>query len=310
MEKTLIFGHKNPDTDSISSAIVYADLKSKLGAAVEPVRLGEINGETQFVLNYFKVAPPRLVETVANEVSNVILVDHNERQQSASDIEKVQVVEVIDHHRIANFETSNPLYYRAEPVGCTATILKKMYKENGVDIPKEIAGLMLSAIISDTLLLKSPTCTEQDVAAARELAEIAGVNLESYGLEMLKAGADLSDKTIEQLISLDAKEFQMGSYKVEIAQVNAVDINDVLTRQAELETALTNIINEKGLDLFLFVVTDILNNDSVGLALGRATKAVEQAYNVTLVDNKAVLKGVVSRKKQIVPVLTDTFSNL
>jgi len=310
MEKTLIFGHKNPDTDSICSAIVYADLKTKLGASVEPVRLGEISGETQFVLNYFNVEAPRLVETVANEAKTVILVDHNERQQSANDIESVEVIEVIDHHRIANFETSNPLYYRAEPVGCTTTILRKMYKENGVDIPKEIAGLMLSAIISDTLLLKSPTCTDQDVAAARELAEIAGVNLESYGLEMLKAGADLSEKTISQLISLDSKEFQMGSYKVEIAQVNAVDVNDVLARKDELETALSNIIEEKGLDLFLFVVTDILNNDSVGLALGRATNAVEQAYNVKLVDNQAVLKGVVSRKKQIVPVLTDTFNKL
>ncbi|HZG14091.1 MAG TPA: manganese-dependent inorganic pyrophosphatase [Candidatus Bathyarchaeia archaeon] len=310
MENTLIFGHKNPDTDSICSAIVYADLKTKLGASVEPVRLGEISGETQFVLSYFNVEAPRLVETVANEAKTVILVDHNERQQSANDIESVEVIEVIDHHRIANFETSNPLYYRAEPVGCTTTILRKMYKENGVDIPKEIAGLMLSAIISDTLLLKSPTCTEQDVAAARELAEIAGVNLESYGLEMLKAGADLSEKTISQLISLDSKEFQMGSYKVEIAQVNAVDVNDVLARKAELETALSNIIEEKGLDLFLFVVTDILNNDSVGLALGRATNAVEQAYNVKLADNQAVLKGVVSRKKQIVPVLTDTFNKL
>jgi manganese-dependent inorganic pyrophosphatase len=310
MDKTLIFGHKNPDTDSICSAIVYADLKTKLGAAVEPVRLGEINGETQFVLDHFKVNAPRLVETVANETNRVILVDHNERQQSASDIDKVQVVEVIDHHRIANFETSNPLYYRAEPVGCTATILKKIYKEHDIEIPKTIAGLMLSAIISDTLLLKSPTCTEQDVAAARELAEIAGVHMESYGLEMLKAGANLRDKTISQLISLDSKEFQMGNYKVEIAQVNAVDVNDVLDRQAELEAALSKIIAEKQLDLFLFVVTDILNNDSIGVALGPATKAVEQAFHVTLVDHKAVLKGVVSRKKQIVPVLTDTFNNL
>lgn len=310
MEKALIFGHKNPDTDSICSALVYADLKTKLGATVEPVRLGAISGETQFVLNYFQVKEPRLVETVANEVNAVILVDHNERQQSANDIDQVHVIEVIDHHRIANFETSNPLYYRAEPVGCTTTILNKLYKENGVAVTKEIAGLMLSAIISDTLLLKSPTCTNQDVAAARELAEIAGVDLEAYGLEMLKAGADLGDKTISQLISLDSKEFVMGNAKVEIAQVNAVDLNDVLARQAELEAALSSIIDEKGLDLFLFVVTDILNNDSVGIALGRSTNAVEKAYNVTLVDNKAVLKGVVSRKKQIVPVLTDTFAQL
>lgn len=308
MEKTLIFGHKNPDTDTICSAIAYADLKTKFGANVEPVRLGSISGETQFVLDYFKVSAPRLVETVANEVNDVILVDHNERQQSVSDIDKVRVTEVIDHHRIANFETSNPLYYRAEPVGCTTTILNKLFKENNVPVQKEIAGLMLSAIISDTLLLKSPTCTAQDVAAARELAEIAGVELETYGLAMLKAGADLSDKTIAQLISLDSKEFQMGGSKVEIAQVNAVDVNDVLSRQAELEAALSTIIADKGLDLFLFVVTDILNNDSVGVALGSKASAVEQAYNVALSDNKAVLKGVVSRKSQIVPVLTDIFN--
>lgn len=310
MDKKLIFGHKNPDTDSICSALVYADLKSKLGENVEAVRLGGVNGETQFVLDTFQVKAPRQVETVANEVKEVILVDHNERQQSANDIEQVQVVEVIDHHRIANFETSNPLYMRVEPVGCTTTILKKLYKENGVEIPKEIAGLMLSAIISDTLLLKSPTCTEQDVKAAHELAQIAGVDLETYGLAMLKAGADLSEKTIAELISLDSKEFQMGSAKVEIAQVNAVDVNDVLARQEELEAALNAIIEKKGLDLFVFVVTDILNNDSVALALGKSAQVVEKAYNVKLDANKAVLKGVVSRKKQIVPVLTDTFQAL
>jgi manganese-dependent inorganic pyrophosphatase len=307
MSKVLVFGHKNPDTDTICSAIAYAELKSKLGVDAEPVRLGELNGETQHALNHFNAEVPRLVETVSNEVENVILVDHNERQQSVSDIDKVRVLEVIDHHRIANFETSDPLYYRAEPVGCTATILNKLYKENGVEIRKEVAGLMLSAIISDSLLFKSPTCTDEDVAAAKELAEIAGVDAESYGLEMLKAGADVSDKTVEQLISLDAKEFQMGTNKVEVAQVNVVDTADVLDRQAELEEAINATINEKGLDLFLFVVTDILTNDSVALALGNGANVVEKAFNVTLEDKKATLKGVVSRKKQIVPVLTEAF---
>jgi manganese-dependent inorganic pyrophosphatase len=308
MEKTLIFGHKNPDTDTICSAIAYAELKAKLGFNVEAVRLGDVNGETQFALDTFKTEAPRFVETVAGEVNNVILVDHNERQQSVSDIDKVRVVEVIDHHRIANFETAGPLYFRAEPVGCTATILNKLYKENGVEIRKEIAGLMLSAIISDSLLFKSPTCTDQDVAAARELAEIAGVDADVYGLEMLKAGADLRDKTIAQLLSLDAKEFSMGSAKVEIAQVNAVDTNDVLVRQADLEAAINEIIAQKGLDLFVLVVTDILNSDSIALTLGSKAAAVEQAYNVTLESNKALLKGVVSRKSQIVPVLTETLS--
>ncbi|RBW71113.1 manganese-dependent inorganic pyrophosphatase [Bacillus taeanensis] len=308
MEKVLIFGHKNPDTDTICSALAYADLKNKLGIDAEPVRLGEVSGETQYALDYFKAEAPRLVQTVANEAKNVILVDHNERQQSADDINEVRVLEVIDHHRIANFETSDPLYYRAEPVGCTATILNKMYKENGVEIEKNIAGLMLSAIISDSLLFKSPTCTDEDVAAAKELAEIAGVDAESYGLEMLKAGADLSDKTIEQLISLDAKEFTMGSSKVEVAQVNTVDTDDVFKRQAELEEAISAVISEKGLDLFVFVVTDILTNDSTALALGNETAAVEKAFNVTLDNNTAVLKGVVSRKKQIVPNLTEALS--
>ncbi|MBM7703413.1 manganese-dependent inorganic pyrophosphatase [Metabacillus iocasae] len=305
MEKVFIFGHKNPDTDTICSAIAYADLKTELGMNVEPIRLGEINGETQFALNYFNAEAPRLVTEVASEVNSVILVDHNERQQSANDINLVRVLEVIDHHRIANFETSDPLYYRAEPVGCTATILNKMYKENGVAIKKEVAGLMLSAIISDSLLFKSPTCTEEDIIAARELAEIAGVDAEAYGLDMLKAGADLSDKTIEQLISLDAKEFDMGSFKVEIAQVNTVDTNDVLARQVELEETISSVVEAKGLDLFVLVVTDILENDSVALAIGNQLDAVEDAFNVKLENKTALLKGVVSRKKQVVPSLTE-----
>lgn len=167
---------------------------------------------------------------------------------------------------------------------------------------------MLSAIISDSLLFKSPTCTDQDVAAAKELAEIAGVDAEEYGLNMLKAGADLSKKTVEELISLDAKEFTLGSKKAEIAQVNTVDIEDVKKRQAELEAAISNVVAEKNLDLFLLVITDILENDSLALAIGNEAAKVEKAFNVTLENNTALLKGVVSRKKQVVPVLTDAMA--
>ena len=167
---------------------------------------------------------------------------------------------------------------------------------------------MLSAIISDSLFFKSPTCTEEDVAAARELAEIAGVDIEKYGLEMLKAGADTSGKTVEELLTLDAKEFQMGNHKVVIAQVNTVDIDEVLARKDEIETAMQSAIAENHLDLFLFVITDILNNDSTAIALGKKANAVEEAYHLSLENNTAVLKGVVSRKKQIVPVLTDVLS--
>lgn len=304
----MIFGHKNPDTDTITSAIVYTYLKTKLGENVEAVRLGAVNSETAYALDYFGVNAPRQVETVANEVGTVILVDHNEPQQSVADIDKVQVKEVIDHHRIANFETSNPLYYRAEPVGCTATILHKLFKEHQVTIPKDMAGLMLSAIISDSLLFKSPTCTEEDTKAATELAQIAAVDSDVYGLDMLKAGADLSDKSIEDLLTLDAKPFAMGNYQVEIAQVNTVDPADILINQAEIEIAINEIIAKRGLDLFVFVITDILTNDSTIIALGNKTDAIKSAFNVELTKNLAQLTGVVSRKKQIVPALTDALS--
>ena len=308
MGKVLVFGHKNPDTDSICSAIACAELKRALGVDAEAVRLGDVNGETRYALEAFGQEAPRLVQDVSAETSDVILVDHNERQQSADGVDKVRIREVIDHHRIANFETKEPLYYRAEPVGCTATILLKLFKENNVPVRKETAGLLLSAIISDSLLFKSPTCTDEDVAAAKELAAIAGVDIESYGLDMLKAGTDLAGKTVAELLSLDAKEFTMGQARVEIAQVNTVDVNDVLARKAEIEDAIGKIVAEKGLDLFLFVITDILNSDSVALAVGRAAGVVERACGVKLEDGKAFLKGVVSRKSQIVPVLTETFT--
>ncbi|END2502107.1 manganese-dependent inorganic pyrophosphatase [Listeria monocytogenes] len=307
MTKTLVFGHKNPDTDTICSAISYAKLKKAQGADIEAVRLGELNSETAFVLDYFQVTAPRLVQTVANEVSEVALVDHNERQQSVDDIDDVTVTAVVDHHRIANFETSDPLYYRAEPVGCTTTILLKMFRENEVEVSKTVAGLMLSAIISDTLLFQSPTCTEEDKVAAQKLAQIADVDIQSYGMEMLKAGADVSKKTVAELL-LDAKEFNMNDNKVEIAQINVVDVNDVLSRRAEVEALMTQNIVDKGLDLYLFVITNILTNDSVGIAIGSKTAVVEEAYGVKFVENQAPLKGVVSRKKQVVPILTDTFA--
>lgn len=305
MSKTLIFGHKNPDTDTITSAIVYAYLKQQVGVDAEAVRLGELNNETKYALEKFQFEAPRLIANIKDEASQVILVDHNEFQQSADGIEEVQITEVIDHHRIANFQTADPVYFRAEPVGCTATILNKLFKENNVEIPVNIAGLMLSAIISDTLLFKSPTCTEQDVAAGTELAAIAGVDAAEYGLAMLKAGADLSDKSLEDLLSLDAKGFEFGEYKATVAQVNAVDIEDVLVRQQELENLLNKNVADNGLDLFFFVVTDILNNDSTAVAAGQVAEEAAKAFGATIVDGRISLPGVVSRKKQIVPVLTD-----
>ena len=307
MSKILVFGHQNPDTDAIGAAIAFSHLQNQLGKDTEAVALGEPSEETQYALDYFKLAAPRVVASAKDEAAQVMLVDHNEFQQSISDIADVEILSVVDHHRIANFETANPLYYRAEPVGCTSTIVLKMYKENQVAIPKEIAGIMLSAIISDTLLFKSPTCTPEDVAAAKELAELAEVELEAYGLDMLKAGTNLSDKTAAVLLDLDAKSFPMGEANVRIAQINTVDLNEVMDRQTELEEAMTDEMAKNGYDLFVLVVTNILDSDSELLVAGNAIDKVEEAFQTKLTNNRALLKGVVSRKKQVVPPLTVAF---
>ncbi|TDQ42632.1 manganese-dependent inorganic pyrophosphatase [Aureibacillus halotolerans] len=303
--KTLVFGHKNPDTDTITSAIVYASLKQQMGLDAEAIRLGEVNGETAYALEYFNVEAPRFVERVAEEAKDVILVDHNEPLQSANDIDQVRIVEVVDHHRISGFQTAEPLYYRAEPVGCTATILNKLFKEHGVEVSKVNAGLMLSAIISDSLLFQSPTCTEEDKAAAAELAAIAEVDVNEYGLAMLKAGASLAGKTAKELISIDAKEFSMGVHRVEIAQINTVDVQEVLALRSELLAEMTTSVSEKNLDLFLLVITDIIKSDSTGLVLGLSEDKAAKAFEQNIIDQVIPLPGVVSRKKQVVPVLTE-----
>lgn len=307
MSKVLVFGHQNPDTDAITSAISFAYLQNQLGVAAEAVALGPVNEETAYALNHFETAAPRIVTTAANETQQVMLVDHNEAQQSIADIADLEVLAVVDHHRIANFETANPLYYRGEPVGCTNTIILKLYKEHGIAIPEKIAGLMLSAIVSDSLLFKSPTCTPEDVAAAKELAIISKTDLESYGLDMLKAGTNLSTKSEADLLNMDAKSFPMGDKNVRIGQVNTVDVNEVLARQAKLEAEMTKQNAEGGFDLFILVITDILASDSAILVIGSDQDKVEKAFETKLTNNQAILPGVVSRKKQVVPQLTAAF---
>ncbi len=302
-EKILIFGHRNPDTDSICSSIVKEILNKKNGCKEsKAVRLGAVNKETQFVLNYLGIEAPELIEKV-EEGQKVILVDHNEFNQSVEGIEKAKILGVIDHHRIANIETAEPLYYTARPYGCTSTILYKDFVQKGIEIEKTEAILMASAIISDTLLLKSPTTTEHDKKALEELGKIANINIEEYGLQMLKAGTDLDDFSEEQLINLDAKSLEKDGTKFVIAQVNTVSIEDVLKRQEKLEEVITKTIEEKELSLFVFAITDILNSNSEIIALGSRTDAVEKAFEKTLENNRAFLSGVVSRKKQLLPVI-------
>ena len=301
MEKVLVFGHKSPDTDSICSTLAMANLQTKLrGEEVIPCRLGELNEETKYALKYFEVEAPKFIEKV-EEGQNVILVDHNEFSQSVDGIENAKIIAVVDHHRINNFQKSEPLLYYAQPVGCTATILLELFKVNNIEIEPKIAGLMLSAIISDTLLLKSPTTTDKDKKAVEELAKIANVDISKYGLDMLKAGTDLDKYTEDELIRLDAKCIEKEEIKYVIAQVNTVSIPDVLKRKAKIEEEMNKEILAKGLSLFVFIITDIVNSNSEAIVLGDRTELISKSYEID--DDIAVMPGVVSRKKQILPLI-------
>ena len=301
-EKIYVFGHKNPDTDSICSSMVMEKFDKNLGLDVEAKRLGNVNKETQFVLDYLGLKAPDLLQKVEEE-QRVVLVDHNEFDQSVEGIENAVIETVVDHHRIANFQTKTPLYYRAEPVGCTATILYKKFKEENMTIDKKEAILMLSAIISDTLLLKSPTTTDDDRKALEELTKIAEIDANTYGIEMLKAGTNLDDFTEEELINLDAKRSEKDGKKFVIAQVNTVSIPDVLKRKENIERAIEKEIENNNLQLFIFAITDILNSNTQIIALGKETQVAEKGFEKALEDNMMFLEGIVSRKKQILPVI-------
>ena len=304
MGKTYIFGHKNPDTDSIISSIVMANLEKELGNEdVVACRLGMVNKETEYVLNYVGVEAPELIEDL-EDGREVIIVDTANPGELIPNLANIKIKKIVDHHQVL-LNTAYPVYYRAEPVGCTETIMYKLYKENGIKIDKKIATLMMSAIISDTLLLKSPTCTDDDKKALEELSKIAELDYNTYGMDMLKAGTDLSSFTIEQILNLDAKAIALKDVKSIIAQVNTASIPEVMKMQKELEDGMKKIIKEKDLDLFMFLITDIVNSNTQTIALGERADIVEKAYGVKLENNSALLKGVVSRKKQVVPVMTE-----
>lgn len=311
-DKILVFGHQKPDTDAIGSSYGFSYLSNHRpnGALnTEVVALGTPNEETQFVLDYFGVKAPRVVKSAKEEgVDTVILTDHNEFQQSISDIEDLTIYGVVDHHRVANFNTAAPLFMTVEPVGSASSIVYRKFLESNVEIPKEVAGLLLSGLISDTLLLKSPTTHVTDHKVAKELAEIAGVNLEEYGLAMLKAGTNLSTKTAEELIDIDAKTFELNGSNVRIAQVNTVDIPEVLERLSDIKAAINASMTVNGYDDFVFMITDIVNSNSEIIALGAHPEKSEAAFNFTLADDHAFLGGAVSRKKQVVPQLTESFN--
>ena len=246
---------------------------------------------------------------ISTHKKKVIQVDHNERGQSVHGLEDAEVLEIIDHHRVADIQTNNPIYFRNEPVGSTSTIVAKCFFESGIRPSRKAAGLLCGAIISDTLLFRSPTCTPQDQYICKKLAEIAGINIEEFAKEMFKAGTSLKGKTVEQIFNTDFKPFTIEGTKVGISQVNTMDIEGFMPLKEEMLNYMDQKAKEAGLEMVMLLLTDILNEGSEILVTGAKPEIVEKAFKITLKDKGAFLPGVLSRKKQVVPPITNAITS-
>ncbi|MCK8828370.1 manganese-dependent inorganic pyrophosphatase [Natroniella acetigena] len=301
---TYVVGHQNPDTDSICAAITYANLKQELGKEVEAIRIGKVNSETEFVLDKFDIEAPRLVEEVSAD-DEIILVDHNEKSQAIAGIEEAEVKEIIDHHRIGDIETGNPIYFRNEPVGSTCTVIAKLYQENDVELTDDMAGLLLSAILSDTVIFRSPTCTVTDEKIANRLAEQLGVEIEEYGKKLFKAGSVVNKLSPRELVQNDYKEYEFAGETIGVGQIEVMDVAEVEGIKDEIITASEKLVAENDYKFLILMVTDILAEGSLLLFTPGAEKTVGEAFDVEVDRSEVYLDGVLSRKKQIIPVLSD-----
>ena len=238
----------------------------------------------------------------------VILVDHNERGQSIPGIEEADILEIVDHHRVADIQTVGPLLFRGEPLGSTATIVTKIFDELDVEMPSHIAGLLLGAVVSDTLLFKSPTCTPVDTKIAKKLAEIAGVDIQEFAMEMFKAGTSLVGKTVDEIFNQDFKKFSFDNLQVGVAQVNSMDIEGFLPYKKDMLDYMNKFAEDNNLEFTLLLLTDIINANSEIFVGGPRPELVEKAFNVQLTECQGTLAGVISRKKQVVPAITAVMS--
>lgn len=237
----------------------------------------------------------------------IILVDHNEKGQAISGIETAQILEIIDHHRIGSIETVTPVFFRNQPLGCTATIICQMYHENNIEITPKIAYLLCSAIISDTLIFKSPTCTAEDIKACRELADIAGINIEEHGMEMFNAGSNLSSKTAKEIIMQDYKKFSVNDIKIGVGQINTMSQAEIDNIRGKIENYIDKVIADGGVDMVYLLMTNIMTESSEVVFAGKSAGSVlANAFNVQVNGKSAVLEKIVSRKKQFFPAIMET----
>ncbi|TCL37157.1 manganese-dependent inorganic pyrophosphatase [Anaerospora hongkongensis] len=266
--------------------------------------------------NYPVVENGRLIglinrdQLIVPEKEKIILVDHNERTQAVEGIEEARIMEIIDHHRLGGLQTGEPIFIRHEPVGCTATIVANMHWHRNIKIPKPIAGLLLSAIISDTVLFKSPTCTPEDKDVAKKLAAIAGLDVEHYGMAVLKAGSNITNMSAAEIVHTDLKEFQTGEYSLAISQISVMDAHELLTKQADIEDYLAAMRAKEKYDMALLMITDIMKEATYVLYTGQPVKLLEAAFGDNGKDGVLYLPGVMSRKKQVVPPLVEAARDL
>lgn len=298
-----VIGHKNPDTDAIVSAIVCANIREHLGDEVKAIKLGEINNETQFVLNYWEIDAPETI-TKLDSGSQVVLVDHNEKSQAIDDIENLEIVSIIDHHKF-NLVTDKPLHIIAQPVGSTATILGDLMLSADIIPTKQEAGLLISAILSDTLHFRSATTTDMDKKIVEELNQIAEVeDLEKYSLEMFNAKSNLGNIEVESLIRLDYKEYDIEGKKVAVGVLETTSTEYGLGRKDEIISKMKEIKQQDKIDHMLFAIVNIIEEKSIGLTPDDQdaeimTKAFQTSKNGLQID----LKNLLSRKKQMIPTI-------
>jgi manganese-dependent inorganic pyrophosphatase len=298
-----ITGHKNPDTDSIVSAIVMADYFHKLGQKAKAIRVGKINKETEFVLKQAGVKPQILIKSLANK--QVFLVDHNELNQIGDGIEKGEIIGVLDHHRLGGgIITGSPIYFRIEPVGCTSTLIFKLFEEKNFKLSKTQALLLLSAILSDTLKFNSPTTTKEDIKIAKKLAEICKQNINDWAKKMFKAKSDITGISIKDLILLDYKKFEEKNTSFGIGVAETVLPKAILDKRQKILELLPQIKKQRKLDLMFFSVVDIIKQQTHLFAASEKEKLIaEKGFKKKIKNGVMFLPGVVSRKKQIVPII-------
>lgn len=310
--KTYVIGHKKPDTDSIAAAIGYAFVKNVEGTEAIPARAGPLNLETQYALNKFRVEPPRLLTNVKG--CKLILVDHNEPGQIVDGFKEAEIIEILDHHRLGGLITPQPIRVCIEPVGSTSTLVAKIAFEKGIKLSRELAGVLLSAIISDTVIFKSPTCTDEDRAIAEELSRIAGVdNITAYGIELFKVKSAVSSKKPEEIILGDFKEYDFSGIRVGIGQVETVDLTELDARRDELLKVMKRIYNKQNYNILILMITDIINEGSLVLYVADKDAWFKEAFSKYKMElrgkNAVYMAGLISRKKQVVPKLEKYFSS-